>query len=508
MAHRSPLARNIAYNFLAQLWFLVLPLAVSPYIVRQLGLDKFGVLTLAATIVGYLAVLDLGMGTATTKYLADHYALRDFLSIGKVVGTSIVIYTGLGLLGASAIFALATTLVRRVLHVPPELVPQTLTVFYISAVGFLINMPLTVFGAIPAALQRFDLLVKQNLIFGTLTVLVQVLLLALGYSLRALVIASVIISALGVVAFVIISRRLLPGVSFRPRFDWPTARQILSFSVLKVFSILSGQIVFQLDRLLVAAFLPLASVTHYAIPLSLAQKIISVIPNVTTAVFPAVSQVRLQENGLVEFYVRVVKFVALLVLPLAAVLLVFADRILTLWMGAEIAAYSTTALRWMALAFLVASFAAVPGVFVEALGHPGIPAFFAAISAVLNLSFTLAFIPRWGIVGPALALLGNGLITVPLFLDRAHRRVLKVKNWTVVRHGLLGPLFAGALLLLFYLAFLRYTASLIGFAVVLCAGGLFFVSLCLGLGVVDRAERKLIMEYVRARTLGGRSDAA
>ena len=78
MSKRPPLASSIAYNFLWQLQFLVLPLAISPFIVHRLGLEKCGGLTLAGTIIGYLAVLDLGMGTTTTKYLADHHVQRDF----------------------------------------------------------------------------------------------------------------------------------------------------------------------------------------------------------------------------------------------------------------------------------------------------------------------------------------------------------------------------------------------------------------------------------------------
>jgi O-antigen/teichoic acid export membrane protein len=507
MSKQSPLARNIVYNFLAQIWFLILPLVVSPYLVGRLGLEKYGILALAGTVIGYLAVLDLGMGTATTKYLADHHAQRDFAAMSKVIGTSVVIYSGLGVVGTLAISLLARTLVTRLLQVPPELVPQTVTVFYISAIGFLINMPLTVFGAIPAALQRFDVLFFQNLVFGTANLLVQVLLLALGYSLRALVLGSVATSALGVAAFLIISRRLLPEVRFAPRFDLQTARKILRFSVLKMFSVLSGIVVFQLDRLLIAIFLPIASVSHYVIPLTLAQKIVSIIPNVTTAVFPAVSDYHARGHGLAELYARVTKLVALMVLPLSIVLLIFAEPILTVWMGADVAAHSTVTLRWLALAFLVASFAAVPGVFVEAMGRPGIPAAFAALSAVLNLSITLLLIRPLGVVAPAIALLVNGLITVPLFLGKVHRDVLHVSSWTVIKQSMLRPLLAAALLVGFYLAFLPMTHGLLRLGIVVCAGGVLFLLLCLGLGVVDREERKLIMELVRSRVLGGGSHA-
>jgi O-antigen/teichoic acid export membrane protein len=508
MHQGTPVFRNVAYNFLSQVWFLILPLATSPYIVRHLGVDAFGVLSLAGAIIGYLAVLDLGMGTATIKYIADAYVARDFQAVSRVIGTSIVIYSGLGLLGTLIILATANLIVTRLLHVPANLVSITLIVFYVSSLGFLVNMPLTVFNAIPSALQRFDIVVKLNLVLGTVAVLGQVVLLALGYSLKALVVFNVATSAVGIGVIMIIARRLLPTVRFRPAFDAPTAKQILSFSALKVFSVISGQIVFQLDKVLIAAFLPLASVSYYVVPLSLAQRILSVIPNITTAVFPAVSEFKADQARLNDLYVRVAKGVLMAVLPVTIVLVMFAEKILAFWMGSEFALHGAATLQYLAVAFFLASFAAVPGVFVEGLGKPGIPAFFAAISAVLNLGFALLLIPRWGIAGPAIALILNSLITVPLFMDRVNRKVLGVRNTALLRKSYVKPLLAAVPMWLFLDILKPYARNLAQLGGLVMAGAGLYALLCLWFGVVDAVERKMIWEYWKAITRGGSKHAS
>jgi len=491
-----PVFRSVTYNFLSQVWFFILPLVTSPYIVHHLGVDAYGVLSLATAVVGYLAVLDLGMGTATIKYIADAYVDRDFSAISKIIGTSIVIYSGLGLLGTLIILASANLIVLHILKVPATMVSITLAVLYLSSLGFLINMPLAVFNSIPSALQRFDIVAKQNMVLGTVTALGQVALLALGYSLRALVAFNVGVSVIGIWVFVLIARRLLPPqTSFRPKYDGATAKRILRFSVLKVFSIISGQIVFQLDKLLVAAFLPLASVSYYVIPLGLAQRIISIIPNITTAVFPAVSEFRSDREKLNDLYLRVAKGVLMVVLPIAMMLVVFARTILLLWMGPDFAAQGTATLQYLALAFFLASFAAVPGVFVEGLGKPEIPSLFAGISAVLNLGFALLLIPRIGIAGPAVALIFNSMITVPLFIDRVNRKVLQVKNGTFVRRAVLKPLVAIAPACGLLMVLKSRVDSLLTLGAVALLACVFYAALCLLLGVIDAAERKMIVEY-------------
>jgi O-antigen/teichoic acid export membrane protein len=508
MQKGSPLIRNVGYNFLSQVWFLVLPLAASPYIVRHLGVDAFGVLSLASAVIGYLAVLDLGMGTATIKYIADYYAQRDFQAISKVIGTSIVIYTGLGLLGTLIILGTANLIVTRLLHVPVNLVSATLFVFYLSSLGFLVNMPLTVFNSIPNALQRFDILVRQNLVLGTATIAGQVILLGLGYSLKALISLNVVISAIGILLFVIVSRRLLPGVSFRPAFDGPTAKRILSFSSLKVVSIMSGQIVFQLDKLLVAAFLPLASVSYYVVSLSLAQKMLTVIPNVTTAVFPAVSEFKADKERLDDLYIRVSKAVLLIVLPIAVVLVVFPEKILRFWMGSDFAAHGAVALRFMAVAYLLSALAAVPGVFAEGLGRPGIPAFFAGIGAVANICLVLVFIPKWGISGPALVLILNGLVAVPLFIDRVNRKVLGMRFSLLLRKSYAKPFLAACLLLLFFLALESWAKNLVQLGGLVAGGTALYALACLRFGIIDAVERRIIWDHWRSLTGGGSKHAS
>jgi O-antigen/teichoic acid export membrane protein len=497
MQKGSPLLKNVAWNFLSQVWFLVLPLAASPYIVRHLGVDAFGVISLASAVIGYLAILDLGMGTATIKYIADYYAERDFQSISKVIGTSIVIYTGLGLLGTLIILATANVIVTRLLHVPVNLVSATLFVFYLSSLGFLVNMPLTVFNAIPNALQRFDILVKQNLALGTATIAGQVVLLAMGYSLKALISLNVSISAIGILVFVIVSRRLLPGVSFRPKFDVPTAKRVLHFSSMKVISIISGHVVFQLDKLLVAAFLPLASVTYYVVSLSLAQKMLTVIPNVTTAVFPAVSEFRADRERLNDLYLRVSKAVLLLVLPMAVALIVFAEKVLAFWMGPEFALHGAGALRLMAMAFLLASFAAVPDVFAGALGKPSIPAFFSAVGAALNLGLALLLIPRYGISGPALALLAGGIVVTPLFIHRVNRKLLGIRSLALLWASYAKPCLAAGLLWLFFTLSASWAKNLVQLGGLVMVGSGLYVLFCLSFGVLDAVEKQMIVSHLR-----------
>jgi len=65
------LARNTLINFIGQVLPLLAGLVALPLIIHGLGTDRFGILSLAWVILGYFSVFDLGLGRATTKYVAE-----------------------------------------------------------------------------------------------------------------------------------------------------------------------------------------------------------------------------------------------------------------------------------------------------------------------------------------------------------------------------------------------------------------------------------------------------
>src|SRR5690242_20636592 len=83
------LARNATLNLLTQGWiFLVLMIAI-PKLVFYLGAASFGLFSLAWVIIGYLALLDIGVSRAATKFISERLMQRDGESIRHIVRTAV-----------------------------------------------------------------------------------------------------------------------------------------------------------------------------------------------------------------------------------------------------------------------------------------------------------------------------------------------------------------------------------------------------------------------------------
>lgn len=67
----SLLAHNTLLNFIGQAVPLLVGVVTIPFIVQGLGTERFGLLSLAWVILGYFTIFDLGLGRATTNFVAE-----------------------------------------------------------------------------------------------------------------------------------------------------------------------------------------------------------------------------------------------------------------------------------------------------------------------------------------------------------------------------------------------------------------------------------------------------
>lgn len=494
------LLRNISFNFFAQFWFLGLSFFTTPYIIKKLGVDAFGVYSIIGVVMGYFSFLDLGLGNAIIKYLAEYYGKKDYKKMSQIIGTSLFVYTIIGLFGASLLTISTGFIINQLLHIPQNLKETTYFALYVSALGFLINMPLAIYGNIPNALQRMDITNIRNIIIGTLNILGIVLILSFGRGLKEIVVLNVFLSIIGIIVYIIVSKRLLPEVSFRIYFDKKMFGQLLGFGIFKFLNQISGQIIFHLDKFLIGLFLPIAWVSYYTVPLTLSQKAMSLMFNIAGAFFPTASELsgREDKTPFYELYLRSMKMVSILVVPLFTTLFLYAREILTFWVKGDFPEKATLTLKLLALAYLIQSFTTVPSLAAESMGKPKVTAAWAGIAAFFNLIFCLLFIPIFKINGAAMAIFLNSLIVCPISVIYINKKIIKFSSYRLF-FGSMFKAFLSIFLSLpfFFLLKIYLVRNLYSLILSIMAGGAIYLLICYLIGVIDIKDREIINAFFK-----------
>ena len=65
------LTNNWSMNLAGQILPIIVALSTIPYLVRGLGTERFGILSICWIFLGSSGIFDLGLGRATTKFVAE-----------------------------------------------------------------------------------------------------------------------------------------------------------------------------------------------------------------------------------------------------------------------------------------------------------------------------------------------------------------------------------------------------------------------------------------------------
>ena len=165
------LARNTIWNLIGQGVPMVVAVFTIPLLVKGLGTDRFGILTLAWIVIGYFSLFDLGMGRALTKHVAEQLGAGQEQNIPAVIWTALSLMLFLGLAGALVLGVLTPWLVYDALKIPPTLQHESLHAFYLLALSIPIVISSAGLRGVLEAYQRFGLVNAVRLSMGVFTFL-------------------------------------------------------------------------------------------------------------------------------------------------------------------------------------------------------------------------------------------------------------------------------------------------------------------------------------------------
>ena len=383
---------------------LLVAIVTVPYVIRHLGPDRYGLYSLAWIVVGYFALFNLGIGPATTKFVAELLGKGEIAKLPELVWTAAASQTGLGLLGGVLLAALSPFLVHHVLKIPLELHKQAYVIFLIMAALLPIDFASGSMQGVLGASQRFDLLNLVGIPASILSYLLPVVALAMGFGLPSivLVLALARLATLGMVT--ILCFRLYPAL-WRAHFDFRLVRALLGFGGWVTVSGVVGPILVYLDRFLIGAIISVAAVGFYTPPYILATKL-SIIPgSLMTTLFPAFSTSA--GNGDIDWIrktlIRSLKFIILILGPVALLFAFFARPLLILWLGVKFANEGAIVAQIMALAVFFNSLAQVPYNLLYALGRPDLPAKFHLAELPMHIALAWYLLVHFGLAGVAWA---------------------------------------------------------------------------------------------------------
>lgn len=403
LADSRTVARSALWNIAGRAGPMVVAVVATPYLFHDLGPTRWGLFTLALSLIGIFGIFDFGIGRALTKLLAENLALGETDHAARLTRTGLVLLTLFGVVGALILAALAHVLADRGLHIPPAEHDEVVDALYVLciAVPFVI-LNAALWGVI-AAFQKFR---EANLVNMPILAFYYVGPLIVLHFVDSLVAVMLVLVACRLVLTVFYWRICVAEMPslLQARADWRCVRQLSTLAGWMTVSNVAWPLLTYIDRFVVAAVVSAAAAGYYATPSDLLSRFSLISVAVMGTAFPAMAASFQNHEAHTAALVRrsIVAISAVLFVP-ALVVVAFSHELLTLWVGKAFADPAAPVLQWLGLAVIFSAADSVISGFIDSIGRPDVNAKFSIVELILYVPILLGLLSLFGIEGAALA---------------------------------------------------------------------------------------------------------
>jgi len=408
-----------AGNLAAQ---IVVAFFLTPFVIHHLGDRMYGLWALVGTFIGYYGLLDLGLASAVSRYIARALGKGDREECGTVFNAALELYLALGLvvIVLSLVLALLST---RLAHSP-----QDAALFWkitlILGFSLALSFPINVLGGLLNAELRMDSVALTEILTLVLRTSLIVAALLAGGKVLALAWVTFLSNVPRLAAYFAIAHRQCPWLRFhvQPLFGQST-KLLFSYGVFALVAQLSDQLRFNADSLVITAFVSLAAVTHFRIAALMVTCFMNLMIGLVGTIQPWFS--RMEAVG--DYNAIKSKFLFAIKLAVAAVSFIgfgfifWGKPFIQRWMGRSyLDAYPCLVV--LTLGYVAALGQGPSAILLYAISKHRFFAFMNLAEGVVNLALSLWLVKPLGIFGVALGtfipMLVTKFIVQPLYVCR------------------------------------------------------------------------------------------
>ena len=399
------LRRNTLWNLAGTGLPLLLAAVTIPYLVRHVGVEAFGILTLVWALIGYFSLFDFGLGRALTQQVAAARSAGLYASLPSLVKTGLLFTAATGMVGGVILAALSYQMAYHWLNVSTLLQPSAFDSLLIAAIGIPFTTATTGLRGILEAYEDFRVVNLLRIILGAANFGLPALsVMFLGNSLVWMVLSLIIARGLMFAAHAWIAHKKLPAGWVNEKYNKDNMRSLLSFGAWMTVSNIISPLMVTADRFIISGVLGASVVAYYTVPFEALIRVLVIPASLTAALFPRLSTLMVTDpQEARRLYRKCLKVVLIALLPVCLFVGLSSKWGLALWLGNDFAENSWAIVSIMAAGLLFNGIAHVPFAAVQAAGDTRTTACLHLIELVLYVPLLFFCMKNFGILGAAIA---------------------------------------------------------------------------------------------------------
>ncbi|MGH2354711.1 MAG: lipopolysaccharide biosynthesis protein, partial [Chloroflexota bacterium] len=393
-------ARAVFLDYAALGASVALGLLVTPFLLRMLGREQYGLWAVLGSVVAYLAYADIGLSGGLLRTLARSDLDSPGAETQDLVSGSLTVYAVIAAFAVVAA-AIVAPFIPSLLRVEEALSDQARTATIILGVSAAGSFVMAVPVAALSGAQRLDVVNALNLFTLLGRSIVSVVAVALGTGLIGMSLAQAATSAAGAVFALVAAKRVAPALLLRPRLvGFREVVRLLPLSARLTVMAISVQVIFYTDNVIIGVVLGVAAVAPYAVGFQVFDLAMKLTWRPVDVLLPFYAKAHASGSRAAVAAALLASTRVSLCLALAVTLplVVFAEDLLALWIGGDNVAPWPVLMGFAALVILHAPVHSA-AILVSAVTNARWMFWCSIAESVLNVALSLALAHAIGLVG-------------------------------------------------------------------------------------------------------------
>lgn len=420
-------------NYIVIILNTLVGLLYTPYMLSMMGQSEYGLYSLVASVIGYLTVLDLGMGNAIVRYTAKFRALGKKQEQYEMFGMFFVLYILIGFIALIAGLCLYFNVdnmfgdTMTAIELDHARIMMLILVFNLA-----FTFPMSIFGSIMTAYERFIFPKVINIIRILLNTAIMIVLLSMGHKAIAMVVLQTIFNfSTLIINYIYCKNKLKIKIIFR-KFKWLFLKEIAIYSFWIFINVIMDKVYWSTGQFMLGVVSGTVAISVYAIAIHLQGMYMSFSTAISSVFLPKVTgmiTVRNDKNEISDLFIRTGRIQNIIMALILFGFITFGSQFINLWAGPDYSdAYIYTIIFFLALYVPLIQNLGIT--ILQARNQMKFRSLLYIFIAMVALVLEYFFAKLWGgigcaaVIGGAL-LLGQGLIMNIYYYSKQGLDILK-----------------------------------------------------------------------------------
>lgn len=254
------------------------------------------------------------------------------------------------------------------------------------------------------------------------------------------------VSVLTILVFTTRIWRSLPRSSRHARFSFEELSRVRKFAGGMFLTALLVFLLTQIDKILVAKFLPLSAFAIYSLASTAAAGLLQLFTPMNIAVYPKMAGYVAEddEQALASLFLTASQWLSAILVPPALLMAIFSESVLLLWTGdANISSNAAPTLGVLSAATLLSGLMNLPYMLQLAYGRTALVNCMNGVMILIMVPAIAVFVLQKGMIAAAYALFGLNFVYITVGAGLMFRTILPTYKWRWYMDAVIPPVGGG-----------------------------------------------------------------